>query len=141
MRGITFVELLLVLVLIGLVTAVATPSLGRAVHRLAVREGAERYASVHHAARVLAVARGRLARIELDSSAHRATIALLDPSGAWDTVDVRSLGPARMTFSRGTVTFSPLGIGWGASNTRIVFSSGTAADTLVVARTGRLRRS
>ena len=38
------------------------------------------------------------------------------------------------------VTFSPLGIGFGASNTSIVFTSGAAAETLTVSRTGRLKR-
>ena len=141
MRGTTLPELLVVLLIIGVLASVVAPPLRRSLDRLAVDEAAERYAALHEQARSLAVARGALARVELDSSRGEAVIAVRGTPGRWDTLEVRSLGRARMSASQVMVTFSPIGIGFGASNTRIVFSSGSAAETVTVARSGRLRRS
>lgn len=140
MRGTTLPELLVVLLIIGVLASIVAPPLRRSLDRLAVDEAAERYAALHEQARSLAMARGALARVELDSSRGQAVIALRGTPG-WDTLEVRSLGRARLSASQITVTFSPIGMGYGASNTRIVFSSGNAAETVTVARSGRLRRS
>ena len=140
MRGVTLAELLIVLVIVGIVTSVLVPPLGRSLDRAAVGEGAERYEVAHETARAIAVARGRHVRVELDSVRREATIAMRRTPTQWDTLDVRPLGRASVGASRVIVTFSPLGIGFGASNTSIVFRSGGYADTLTVSRTGRLKR-
>lgn len=140
MRGVTLPELLIVLVLIGIAASIVVPPLGRALDRAAVMEGAERYGTVHETARALAVARGKQTRVELDSSRREASVALRRGISAWDTVEVRGLGRAGFAASRIIVTFSPIGIGFGASNTSIVFTAGAAAETLTVSRTGRLKR-
>ncbi len=140
MRGVTLPELLIVLVLVGIAAAIVVPPLGRSLDRAAVVEGAERYGAVHETARALAVARGRQSRVELDSARREAATSLRRTTIAWDTVDVRGLGRAGFAASRVIVTFSPLGIGFGASNTSIVFTAGAAAETLTVSRTGRLKR-
>lgn len=140
MRGVTLLELLIVLVLIGIAASIVVPPMGRALDRAAVQEGAERYGTLHETARHLAIARGRHARVELDSARREAIIALRRSPTAWDTLDIRPLGRASFTASRIIVTFSPIGIGFGASNTTIAFTAGVAAETLTVSRTGRLRR-
>lgn len=141
MRGFTLLEMVMVVILIGVLTAIVVPPLGRALDRAAVAEAAERYAALHETARQLAIARGRHARVELDSTQRRAVIALRRSGTVWDTLAVQSLGRAGLSASRTMVTFSPLGIGFGASNTSIIFSAGMAAETVTVSRTGRLRRS
>ena len=141
MRGFTLLEMLIVVILVCLAAAIVVPPLGRALDRAAVDEAAERYSALHETARELAIARGRYARVELDSVRREAVIALRRSGTAWDTLEVRSLGRAGLSASRTMVTFSPLGIGFGASNTSIVFTSGIAAETVTVSRTGRLRRS
>ena len=141
MRGFTLLEMLMVIILIGVATAVVVPPLGRALDRVAVDEAAERYAALHETARQMAIARGRHARVELDSTRREAVLALRRTATAWDTLEVQSLGRAALSASRTMVTFSPLGIGFGASNTSIVFTAGMAAETVTVSRTGRLRRS
>jgi general secretion pathway protein H len=141
MRAFTLLEMLMVVILIGVASAIVMPPLGRALDRAAVAEAAERYAALHETARQLAIARGRHARVEVDSTRREAVIALRRSATAWDTIEVRPLGRAGLSASRTMVIFSPLGIGFGASNTSIVFSSGVAAETVTVSRTGRLRRS
>ena len=140
MRGVTLIELLIVIVLIGIAAAIVVPPLGHALDQAAVKDGAQRYGIIHETARGLAIARGRQSRVELDSVRGTATIALRRSVTAWDTVEVRSLGRATFSASRIIVTFSPIGVGFGASNTSIMFSAGASADTLTVSRTGRLRR-
>src|SRR5258706_12767878 len=129
MRGVTLPELLIVLVLIGVAVAIVTPPLSRSLDRAAVNEGAERYGAIHETARALAIARGRQARVELDSALRQAVIAVRGPA-QWDTVEVRPLGRAGFSASRVILTFSPIGVGFGASNTSNVFTSGDGACAL-----------
>ena len=140
-RGVTLPEMTTVLLVASVLAGIATPRLRRHLDRAAVEEAVQRYAVLHETTRQLAIARGVLARLELDSARMSLVIAVRRTRGAWDTVDTRTLGSAMLGASRPIVTFDPMGIGYGASNTRIVFTRGAAADTLFVSRTGRLRRS
>ena len=139
-RGVTLLELLTVLAIIGIVVSIAIPPLDRALDQAAVAEAADRYAALHETTRQLAIARGTLARVELDTAQRTATIALQRTRTAWDTLQVYPLGTARILATQKVVTFGPFGVGFGASNTRLVFARGAAADTLTVSRTGRLKR-
>jgi prepilin-type N-terminal cleavage/methylation domain-containing protein len=140
-RGVTLPEVVTVLVVVAVLAAVATPSLKRSLDRAAVQEAVQRYAVLHETTRQLAIARGVIARLELDSARKTLVIAVRRTPVAWDTVDARTLGSAGLAASRLVIMFDPIGVGYGASNSRIVFSRGAAADTLFVSRTGRLRRS
>lgn len=137
--GYTLAEMITAMAIVVIVSSVALPPIARQLDAAAVREAADRYTTAHHAARRLAGSRGRLARIELDSAAHTATVSVRSGTG-WDTVEVRPLGSARVAVTQPVITFAPHGIGFGLSNSRIVFTRGLAAETLTVARTGRLRR-
>ncbi len=137
--GYTLAELLVVVVLVGLAASVALPPLARALDRAAVREAADRYAALHLRTRRLAAARGSLARLELDSAAGTATLAAR-AAPVWDTVAVQSFGTVVFSASQPVVTFSPVGLGFGLSNSRIVFRRRAAADTVTLSRTGRLKR-
>jgi type II secretory pathway pseudopilin PulG len=132
--------MLSVVVLVGLLAAIVVPPLRTALDQAATDEGAERYAAAHEEARALAQERGRLTRLVLDSVTRSATLSVRGDTG-WEPVRTLPLGPARVAVSQETITFSPLGLGFGASNSRIVFSRGAAAETITVSRTARLRRS
>ena len=140
MRGVTLTEMTMVMVIMALVASVAIHPMHHALDRAAVAEGAQRYGAMFETARAFAVARGRQARLELDTTKAVALIELKRAAGGWDTVDQRPLGSARVSASATQVTFSALGFGIGLSNGRIVFSRGNAADTLTISRTGRLKR-
>lgn len=139
-RGFTLAELLSALGIVAILASVAIPPLGRVLDRAAVREGVERFASLHAATRQLAVARSSLARLELDPGRTTATISVQRAPQVWDTVAAYVLGTARFSCSNETLVFGPFGLGYGASNTRVIFSRGAAADTVTTSRTGRLRR-
>ena len=138
-RGTTLPELITVTVIIGVLLSIVGAPLSRELDHTAVREGRDRYSAVHETARQLAIARSTLARVELDSVHAIATVSIRN-GNAWDTLEVRPLGAAHLGFSQRVVTFGPLGLGYGASNTSIIFRRGAAAETLTVSRLGRLRR-
>ena len=124
----------------GVVASVVVPPLGRALDRAAVEEGVQRLAAAHATARELAISRAALARLEIDAAAHTVAVSVQRTAAAWDTVATYTLGTARITCSNPTLVFNPIGLGYGTSNTRVVFTRGAAADTVTTSRTGRLRR-
>ncbi len=139
-NGFTLPELLSVVAIAGVLASVVVPPANRALDRAAVREGAERFAALHAATRQAAISRATLARLELDSVRRTGTVSVRRTPSAWDTVAVGALGSARLAFTNGTLVFGPLGMGYGTSNSTVVFIRGTAADTVTTSRTGRLRR-
>ena len=140
MRGATLLEMLAVLVVIAVMTAVALPPLHRALDQAAVRAAADRYATLFEAARDLALRRARLVQLTVDTARVEATMTMRQSGGRWDTVRTWALGEAQLATSQPSVAFAPIGIGFGLSNSRLVFSRGAAAETLTVSRTGRLKR-
>ncbi|MEK7668259.1 MAG: hypothetical protein AAB409_06390 [Gemmatimonadota bacterium] len=139
-RGATLPELVIVALTIGVMASIVTPPLRHTLDRIAVVNAAQRYSAVHQAARVTAIARAGLVRHELARDSAAVALTVRNPRGTWDTLRVWTLGSVRVSASQRAVTFSPLGLGYGASNTRVVFSRGAAVETLTVSRTGRLRR-
>ncbi|HTT67145.1 MAG TPA: prepilin-type N-terminal cleavage/methylation domain-containing protein [Gemmatimonadales bacterium] len=139
-RGFTLPELLSVVAIVGILTAVVTPPLIRYLDQASVREGVERFAALYATTRQLAISRGTLARLELERTAPVATLSVQRAPAAWDTVGVYPLGSSTVTCSNLAIVFGPLGLGYGTSNTRVIFSRGASADTVTTSRTGRLRR-
>jgi prepilin-type N-terminal cleavage/methylation domain-containing protein len=139
-RGVTLPELMSVLLITAVLAGVVVPPAKRLVDRAAVAGAADRLSAVHEAARQTAIARGQAARYAIDRSGPRVVVSARRSGGSWDTLLVVGLGDVGISVSQATVTFSPLGIGSGASNTTVIFARGAAAETLTVSRTGRLRR-
>ncbi len=139
-RGFSLPELLTVMSIVGVLLSIVTPPLGRALDQAAVHEGVTRFASAHATARQLALSRSTLSRLQVSRVLKTATLSVKRTATKWDTVAVYPLGSATIACSNPTMTFYPIGLGYGASNTRIVFTRGAAADTVTTSRTGRLRR-
>lgn len=139
-QGFTLPELLTVIAIVGILLSIVTPPLGRALDQAAVRESADRFAALHATARQLAISRNTLARLEVDGARRAATLSVWRSPTAWDSVGRYDLGSATIACSNPTMVFGPLGLGYGTSNSRVIFSRGAAADTVTTSRTGRLRR-
>ncbi len=139
MRGVTLPELLMVLVLTLIAAAILVPPAARFVDTAIALGSARRYVALHEGARQLALSRGQSVRLELDTATARATLTVRRDT-LWDTIGVYALGESGVSASQTVVTFGPMGVGAGASNTRLVFTRGAAAETLTVSRTGRVKR-
>lgn len=139
-RGATLPELMSATLIIAVLSSIVLPPLRRFLDSAAVVSAADQVAALHDAARQGAITRRRLTRYEIDTGRVSVTLASRNPDGTWDTLRVVPLGLLRASASQRVVTFSPLGIGYGVSNTSLVLSRGVAVETLTVSRTGRLRR-
>jgi prepilin-type N-terminal cleavage/methylation domain-containing protein len=136
-RGVTLLELVLVLVIIGTLTAIAEPRVRGFTDGLAVNQAALEIVSAHRRARINAVLQSRV--VELTISA--AALSIRPRGAAADTW--RAAGPTaqRVTLAGPSrvIVFSPVGISIGVSNASFVLSRGAASRTVVVSRLGRVR--
>jgi len=139
-RGVTLLELAIVLVIAGFVLAGAMRPLGRALDHYAVDGAARDVTTLLATARHTAVAHRGRARLRIQAD----TLAI-DTLGhfgwgrhrAWPGPATRGVG---MRASNSEVTFSPTGVAWGVSNSTIVFTRGSHVETVIVSRLGRIRR-
>lgn len=138
-RGVTLVELIVVLAVLGIVFAVAIPRLGHWLDSLAVQRAASELASFYQRARVTAVFRSSTVRIEFRADTLRASL-----EGLNDSVAIAEPGPAQhdveFSASRPVIRIYPNGIGMGGANTKLIVWRGTAAETLTTSRVGRIKR-
>ena len=135
--GHTLPELTVVLAIVGVLAALAVAALRTLADRTGARMAAGDLASLLAEARDAALA------------ASVPVAAIVDPADGSvtlragpDTVARRPLGAlhgVRLSSSRDSVTYSPLGVGWGVSNARFVLLRGAAAETVWVSRLGRVR--
>lgn len=136
-RGATLIELTLILVIIGTLTAIAVPHLNSLTDRLAVHRAALHIVGAHRRARISAILQSRVVELTISGSA-----LTIRPRGA--TADTwRAAGPAAERVALAgpsrVIAFSPVGISIGASNASFRLSRGAATRTVVVSRLGRVR--
>lgn len=130
--------MLIVLVVVALVLGAALPAIKRGFDRLATRAAASDAATAFSVARASAIASARQTTVRIDSTGR---IMVLDSRG--DTVLARALARLHrvaVAATRREMIYTPVGLGFGGANLRLVFTRGRAADTIVVSREGRVRR-
>lgn len=136
--GLSLLESLLVLVLIGILTAMALPPIAAVRNRASVAAAVTASVAAFDAARSAALARGRHAAVRVDSAGGRLVVHT-----AADTLLRVPLGAAwgvRLSATRDSSAFAPDGLGYGAANLSLVVTRGAAADTITVSRLGRVAR-
>lgn len=151
--GVSLVEAVIVLVVLGLVLLIALPSLARARARVELMVAGESFAALHALARQISVQYGRISRLHFDPAGGRAWVTVDTSSqGVWevlDTVGQVVLGGAgvgagvRLEGTPRTFCFDPRGLGTARAdcdlpNGTLVFRCGTLADTMTISRLGRL---
>lgn len=136
-RGVTLLELVLVLVVIGILTAIAEPRLRAFTDDLAVNQAALEIVSAHRRARISAILQSRVVELTISDSG----LSIRPRGAAADTW--RAAGPAAegvaLAGPGDVITFSPVGISIGLSNASFHLSRGAASCTVVVSRLGRVR--
>jgi type II secretory pathway pseudopilin PulG len=137
-RGHTLVEVLVTLALVVAAFLVALPPMRRAQDALAVDGAAAVTVRAMLDARHGAVRRSERVALHLDSTTAQLTLV-----ATTDTLATFALGASfgvTLASSRDSIAWTPVGLGYGAANTRVVLQRGHAAETVTVSRLGRVRR-
>ena len=137
--GTTFIEQLAVLTLFGILVAIAIRSGASLLDQAAVASASRAAADAFAAARDHAVSSGRRIAVRIDEASARVIVH----SGT-DTLSRHPLGDnhkVTIESSRDSMSYAASGLGWGASNLRLVVRRGAAGDTLTVSRLGRVKHN
>lgn len=140
-RGLTLLELLLVILITGLLALIALPGVSALRDRLAVAEAAALVQGAHARARLAAVVEQRVAVLTLtpDSLVLRVVEAPGDTTLRW-----QARGPAdRQVATRGfprAISYAPSGVAFGFANGTYEFIRGNASRRVIVSRYGRVRQ-
>lgn len=138
-RAFTLLELVLVLCILGVVTAIATPKLLGALDHIAARGAVSDAAAMLSLARQLALTRSVRTTVSIDTAT--AVITIRAGPLLTHSRDERAAHGVRLSASRASVTYTQLGTALGVSNLTLVATRGAAAETLTVSRLGRVRRT
>lgn len=139
-RGFSLPELVIRLVLMGLLAGLAVPRLAGMLDWLAVARATQQVTTVLAIGRHTAIQHAARTRVVIALDALR-----LDRWGAagWETL-ARWPGPrddgVALSVSNPEVVFGATGVGYGASNTKIVLQRGSHSETVTVSRLGRVKR-
>jgi prepilin-type N-terminal cleavage/methylation domain-containing protein len=145
-RGFSLVEMIVVLVLVGILSAIALPFLRTAPAKSSVHGATTAIASYHAIARNAAIARGRTAVLVIKAAAPATVLVVLKRFGstAVDTVgaveNLYDRFAVTLTTTSDSVLFTPRGIGVSTSTTTVVATRGGVADTLTISAAGRVLR-
>lgn len=136
-RAFSAIELTIAVAVVSLLSAIAMPTMTRLLDRIRVRAAVTEIESLFAAARHIAIARGTMTSVEIDTEA-RAVSVTLDG----DTLRTGAVGTehgVQLATNRSNMSYSPTGIGYGAANLSVVVRKSSVADTIVVSRLGRVR--
>jgi Tfp pilus assembly protein FimT len=135
--GATLLELAIVLSVIAIVLGISVPRFNAYRDAISTHAAASSIAGLLAGARHDALRRSAITAARFDTSTGEVVI-----HASGDTIQRRPLGAihgVRLKVSRDSIAFSPNGMGYGAANAQIIVSRGTAAETVVVSRLGRVR--
>ena len=135
--GTTLVEQIVIITVLGVLAALVARSISQQLDKLAVRNAAREARDIFASAREFAVARGVRTAVQIDP-----LLAELRAHAGADTLvtrPLRGLHGVTLSTSRDSMAYSPSGLGYGASNLRIIVVKRAAAETVTVSRLGRVR--
>jgi Tfp pilus assembly protein FimT len=135
-EGATLIELVVVTVIVSLLAAITFTRAGQFLDSIAVRGAVTEIQSLFSLARHVAISRGAQSTLQIEPGG-----VITVRSGA-EIVRVREVSLAHrvvLSANRSSITYSPTGVGYGAANFSIAVTRGSAADTVVISRLGRVR--
>jgi Tfp pilus assembly protein FimT len=136
-RAFSLPELMLLLAVMGILLGIGVTTLVQALDRIGVETAATRLVAAHQRARMMAVTRGKVLVLSVDSS--HVTISPRDgPPPLWSESGPAAYG-VTLTGPTRRFTFSPEGITLGLSNASLQLDRGSSTRTVVVSRLGRVR--
>ena len=135
--GFTLVESTVVIALIVALTAITVPRAAQFMDGIEVRGAVTEIESMLSLARHIAIARG--SQIAFDIDVPRRSISIRAGTDVLRTREVGLAHGVTLSANRSSITYSPIGVGYGAANFSLVVSRGRVVDTVVVSRLGRVR--
>ena len=137
-RGVSLIELIAVLAIIGVLCGIGVPRLLHHLDRTHVRHAADEIVATLAIARTTAVARAANVITRFDAA--RSVIVVTE---GVDTIVVREIGEihgVRLRSNRDSAVYGASGLGYGATNQTVVLERGRVMDSIVISRLGRVRR-
>jgi prepilin-type N-terminal cleavage/methylation domain-containing protein len=138
-KGTTLIELVVVLTVIGILTAIAVPSVRGLLAGVLTDRAARQLMAAHRVASFTAILRGRVTRLEVTPE----SLVVRVVSGPDTGVVWRAAGPAAdgvaLVGPTTPLVFTPIGLPRGLGNGTYTFSRGDARRSVVISRLGRLR--
>lgn len=134
----TIIESTLAICFICLLGAIAAPGVSRLLDAIEVRQAAIEVETLFSVARHLAIARGAQSSVEIDTAGRVVSVRI-----GKDTLRRSELGrnhQVELKATRSRITYSPIGVGYGAANVTIVLKRNASTDSVIVSRLGRVRR-
>jgi type IV fimbrial biogenesis protein FimT len=139
-RGFTLTELVVVLAILAIVTAITLPRLQGLLDWIAVNTAAQDVTTAVAVTRNAAVMQGSRRRLVIAPDSLRIDRWAGDSWAPWE----RWPGPDRhgvaLEVSNSVVVFDPIGLAWGLSNTKVVLRRGVRSETITLSRLGRVKR-
>lgn len=135
--GATLIELTIALAIASVLFTITISRAGGFIDSIEVRGAVTEIESLFSLARHSAIARGAQSVLSIDATA--GTVAV---SVGTELVRSRDLGAAHgvvLTTNRSSITYSPIGVGYGAANFSLIVRRNSVVDTIVVSRLGRVR--
>jgi prepilin-type N-terminal cleavage/methylation domain-containing protein len=135
-RGHTLLELVHVLVIAGILLAIALPHLVTFWDSLEVEQAAQAIVGAHQRARITAILTSRITVLSIGPDS--LTIGPRDSAATWRVAGPRAAGVTLAGPTR-QVVFSPVGLTMGVSNASFRLTRGPSIRTVIVSRLGRVR--
>jgi len=135
--GATLIELTIALAIASVLFTITISRAGGFIDAIEVRGAVTEIASLFSLARHAAISRGAQSVLSIDAATGTVAVRV-----GTELVRSRDVGEAHgvvLTTNRSSITYSPIGVGYGAANFSLVVRRGAVADTIVVSRLGRVR--
>ena len=133
----TIVELTVTICIVGVISVIAMPSVGKLLDRVHVRGAVLEIETLLSGARHIAIARSAQTTVDIDTVNQAIYVSV-----GVDTLRMREIGKVhgvQLSGSRVRMSYSATGMGYGAANLSVFVRRNDSADTVFVSRLGRLR--
>jgi len=133
----TIVELTVTICILGVISAIAMPSVGKLLDSIHVRGAVLEIESLFSGARHIAIARSAQTTVDIDTVDQAIYVSV-----GVDTLRKREIGKdhgVRLSATRVRMSYSATGMGYGAANLSVFVRRSSFVDTVFVSRLGRLR--
>jgi prepilin-type N-terminal cleavage/methylation domain-containing protein len=133
----TIVELTVTICILGVISAIAMPSVGKLLDSIHVRGAVLEIESLFSGARHIAIARSAQTTVDIDTVDQAIYVSV-----GVDTLRKREIGRdhgVRLSATRVRMSYSATGMGYGAANLSVFVRRSSFVDTVFVSRLGRLR--